>query len=142
MTDLTATQLALLRSRPQSTVLNLSIYQPPVVFQARVNNAAAAANDSTFIYDGVTFGAFGSVVAGMTMLIGSTLGGYDVGRVGVRSADATTIKVAENSDIVWVDDLYLTVINFHEPWAVYPNIVLDGDNVPTFYKDTEIGRAH
>ena len=138
MTDLTATQLALLRSRPQSTVLNLSIYQPPVVFQARVNNAAAAANDSTIIYDGVTFGAFGSVVAGMTMLIGSTLGGYDVGRVRVRSADATTIKVAENSDIVWVDDLYLTVINFHEPWAVYPNIVLDGDNVPTFYKDTDI----
>jgi hypothetical protein len=77
------------------------------------------------------------VVNGMTVYIGTSQGGHDVGRLRVRSADATSLTVAENS-LLWQDDWYMTVVRYFEPWTVFPRIVLDDDNVPTFYKDYDI----
>lgn len=138
MPNLTAPQLTLLRSRPHKTDLHLSVYAPPVVFRAQINNASAAAGDTTITYDNVTTGVYTNIIAGTTLHVGTLPNGRDLGRVRVRSATSTAIKVAENSDIVWTDNLYLTIVDFHEPWAVYPTITLNASNVPTFYKDKDI----
>ena len=55
-----------------------------------------------------------------------------------RFADATTITVAENSDINWQDDLYLSVLRFWEINAVYPRMYVPDPSDPTqqiWYKD-------
>lgn len=84
-----------------------------------------------------TSGDSSLVQSGMTCYIGSSPGGMEYGRIRVREADATSIKVAENS-INWQKDWYLTVVEYYEPWSVFPRITLDADNVPTFYKDYDI----
>lgn len=73
----------------------------------------------------------------MTAYIGSTVGGQEFGRIRVRSASAGQIDVAENS-IEWQENWYITVVEFYEPWSVFPRIVLDANNIPVFYKDYDI----
>lgn len=138
MTVITPTELALLRTRPHKTRLFLSIYQPATVFAAQVNNASAAKGDTAITYNNVITGTFGSIVAGMTMYVGTIVGGRDLGRIRVRSATATVVTVAENKHIEWADDVYLTAVKYYEPWAVYPRITLDADNNATFYKDDDV----
>jgi len=129
--------LPYLRQRPQSTKLWLSIYKPPVMLACQVNDAAIAVGEETITYNNVTAGGHTGVRAGQTLWVGTTSGGKDVGKVRVKSADATTITVAENSEINWADDLYLTVLDFWEVWSVFPYYVQDGETV-TFYKDKNI----
>jgi len=139
MTIPTSAELALLRSSPHETNLWLSIYKPPSALACQVNNASAANGDRVIIYDNVTAGSYGLVESGMTMYIGSTLGARDIGRIRVRSADATTITVAENSDVPWADDLYLTIVRFWEIDAVYPRIIQNTGTFETiWYKDYDI----
>lgn len=140
MTVVTAQNLTRLRSRPQRANWHLMVYKPPQVFAAVVNDVLAAAGSSTITFT-QTDGSYTAIVAGMTLYVGSRAGLYDVGRLRVRSATATTVTVAENTDVVWANGLYITVVNFHEPWPMYPNIVLDAAFVPTFYKDTDIAYA-
>ena len=85
----------------------------------------------------VLSGAMGKVEPGQTCYIGTTPGGHDLGRLRVRKGLGTTLMLAENS-VQWKNGWYLTVTCFHEPWGVYPRIVLDTSNVPTFYKDYDI----
>lgn len=139
MTVLNAAQKTTLRSRPHRTRLYLSFYQPRTVFQCQVNNPTAARSDMDITFDNVTVGTFTLALAGMTVLVGSTQGGRDKGRLRVRKATAVnTLYVAENDDVQWADNLWLTVVNYYEPWGVYPNIVLDASNIPTFYKDWDV----
>ncbi len=140
MTKLSSTDLATVRKRPQQSKLYLSIFQPKAYFQCRVNNASAAVGDRVIPYDSVSLGTFGLVRDGMTMLIGTTPGSDDVGKVRVRSADASNITVSENSNIAWADNLYLTVLNYWELWPVYPRIIQNPSNAEDviFYKDYDI----
>jgi hypothetical protein len=73
----------------------------------------------------------------MTCYIGSLAGGRDIGRIRVISASATTIIIAENS-YSWINGWFLTVAKYHEPWTIFPRIVLDDDNIPTTYRDYDI----
>jgi hypothetical protein len=82
----------------------------------------------------------------MTCYIGTVSGGKDIGRIRVKSATATTMEVAENS-INWSgagqqgaqgNGWFLTVVQYYEPWGVFPRITLDGDNVPSFFKDYDV----
>ena len=75
MTTPTAGELALLRTQPQQTKLYLSIFEPQIVFQARVNDIAAAKGDMVITYDTVTTGNYLGISGGMTMYVGTTLGG-------------------------------------------------------------------
>lgn len=122
MVAITSTELNLLRSRPHETNLWLSIYKPPTVFACRVKNPAAAPGLRIVAYDTVTTGAWTNLRYGMTMYVGTTLGGRDIGRIRIKTADASAIIVAENSDINWADTLYLTVVNFYEINAMYPRM--------------------
>jgi len=137
MTTPTSQELALLRTQPHQTKLYLSIYKPQTVFQAQVNDGSIAKGDRVITYDNVTFGNFLAIGAGMTMYIGTTAGGKEKGSIYVYKRDATTITVGENSHINWEDDDYLTVVNFHQIWPVYPRYVQDDEDI-TVYKIYDI----
>lgn len=136
MTILTLAQQTILRSRPHRTRLFLSIYDPPEVFTARINDASIGFGAVSLTYDSGSW-TESEVKPGMTLLVGSTPSGYDFARIRVRSIGGSAIVVAENS-VSWADNAYLTVLKYYEPWPVYPRIVLDVNNVPTFYKDYDI----
>jgi hypothetical protein len=133
MTTPTAGELALLRTQPHKTKLYLSIFEPQIVFQAQVNDATIEKGDRVITYDNVTFGNFLSIGGGMTMYVGTTAGGKEKGEIWTYKRDATTITVGENGHINWEDDDYLTVVNFHQIWPVYPRYEQDGENI-TVYK--------
>jgi hypothetical protein len=133
MTTPTAQELALLRTQPQQTKLYLSIYDPQIVFQAQVNDAGAAKGDRVITYNNVTFGNYLSVAGGMTVWVGSSAGARDKGEIYTYTIGATTITVGENSHINWEDDDYITVVNFHQIWPLYPRYVQDAENI-TVYK--------
>lgn len=132
-----ASELTLLRSHPQETQLWLSIYKPTTILSVQLNNPSAAPGDRVIIYDNIFEGWYTDIVSGMTMLVGTTPGARDVGRIRVRSATDSTITVAENWDIKWQDNLFLTVINFFEIDAVYPRITSTGTNT-FWYKDYDV----
>ena len=140
MTRLTDTQLAILRQRPQQTKLNLSIFQPQIIFQAQINDSGIARGARVINYDTVSLGSYTSIQPEATMWIGTTPGAMDIGKIRVRFADAITITVSENSNIDWQDNLFLTVFYYFELWPVFPRIELnpvdEGDSL--FYKDYDI----
>ena len=138
------TQLAQLRQKPQTSKLNLSIFQPVAIFKAQVNNASAGQGDRVITYDNVSLGVFGRIENGMTMWVGTAPGLQDLGKIRVRSATSTTITVSENNNIRWVDNAYLTVWNFFELWPVYPHIIQDPTNPENviFYKDYDIAYSN
>src|SRR5581483_5030095 len=137
---LTLSEQELVRTKPQQTRLYLSIFQPKIVMQCQINNPSAARNDRIIPYDTVSLGSYLSVESGMTLLVGTTPGARDVGRVRIRSADSSQFIVSENSNINWQDRLYLTVLRYWELWPVYPKIINDSNNIENviFYKDYDI----
>lgn len=137
---LSNSNLEIIRQRPQSAKVSLSIYQPQAIFKARVNNASIANGARTIDFDTVSFGSWTHITDGQTMWIGTTAGAMDVGKVRVRSATSSQIVVSENDNIEWADNLFLTVFNYWELWPVYPHIIRDPNNDENviFYKDYDI----
>jgi len=134
MTTPTAQELTLLRSQPQQTKLWLSIYEPQTVFQAQVNDASIVKGEQVITYNNVTFGNFLAIGAGMTMYVGTTSGGKEKGSIFIMpNPTSSTIIVGENSHINWADDDYITVVNFHQIWPVYPRYTQDAEDI-TVYK--------
>jgi len=140
MTTLSSVALETLRKRPQQTKLYLSIFEPQIVFQARINDASIARGEREITYDTVSLGSFTDIRAGATMWIGSTAGAMDVGKIRVRSATSSVITVSENSNIAWADNLFLTVFYYFELWPVFPRIIADpaDDENVIFYKDYDV----
>lgn len=144
MTQLSAANLEILRKRPQQTRLYLSIFEPQIIFQARVNNSSAARGDRVIPFDTVSSGSYTAIRPGATMWIGTTAGANDVGKIRVRSATSSQIVVSENSNINWADNLFLTVFYFFELWSVFPRIVQTspGSEDVIFYKDYDIAYSN
>ena len=134
--NLTDAQLTQVRQLPHSSRIYLSIFQPETVFDGQITGTVAK-NDRTFSLVN-TGGVAADVVRGMTAYVGTTPGGSEVGRLRAIEATASTVTLAENSQIDWQTDYFITVVRFFEPWGVYPRITLDDDNVPTFFKDFDI----
>ncbi len=118
---------ARLRQFPQTVRRYLSAAPRAAVFAARVSSAtiprdALSGGVIAIPYDSVTAGAYTDVVAGMTLDIGATAGGAEVGKVRVRSADAGQIVIAETveSGAAVAVGQYLTVRNEFRPWLVRP----------------------
>jgi len=132
----TAAQISRLRTRPHRTVLHLGVYEPTTAFASRLNMPAVAKNERVLTVS-LLAGNPAEVVRGMTVYIGTYPNGRDVGRLRAIEATATSLTVTENS-LTWQDGWYLTVVRYYEPWAVYPRIVLDPNNVPIFYRDFDI----
>ena len=131
--------LALLRTRLHYEELFLSIYQPTTLFSAQVNGSISQ-GERIIPYSGGS-GSYSDVFANSVLLVGTTPGASDVGRVRIRSVDVSNFTVAENYDIPWKTGLYLTAINYVDLNPIYPRIISgtssNGDPV-IFYKDYDI----
>jgi hypothetical protein len=137
---LSNSNLELIRSRPQRTKLYLSIFQPQIIFKARINNASIAEGERVIDYDTVSLGSYTAIEPNFSMWVGSTDGGQELGKIRVRSATSSQITVSENSDIDWADNAYLTVFRFVELWPVFPRIIQNPSSPEDviFYKDFDI----
>lgn len=141
MRALTVDEIALLREGNQSSRLRLAISNPAIVFKCRINQSFSTLSQVTeFEYDGVTAGAFGDVLPHQTVLIGSTEGAFDVGICRVRKAlDSNTFYIGETSEIVFADNLYVTVLEDFGIWSRPSITVGNGDTRMDF--DVEFPQA-
>lgn len=137
---LSNSDLELSRTRPAQTKLDLFVFQPKVVMQCLVNEPGIDKGERVVNYDTVSTGSYLGVEDGMTLLIGTTAGASDVGRLRIRSASATQFVLSENDDINWSDNLHLTVLRYFEIWPVFPRIIQNPNNETKviFYKDFNI----
>lgn len=137
---LSNSNLELLRQRPQQTKLYLSIFQPTAIFKALINDPTIQSGARVITFDTVSLGDSTLVQNGMTLWIGNTNGGQEIGKVRVKSITPTAITVSENDDIAWGDNQYLTVYKYWELWPVFPRIIIDpnDDENVLFYKDYDI----
>jgi len=134
-----ANELAYLRTDGQWSKLLLAFPEPPIIFKARVNEASPS-NDMRWkiTFDGVTVGAFGDLIPGMTVWIGSAEGGYDLGIGRVRKAcTSSVIYVGETSELNIANNSYITVLNEYGLWAKHRYVKLDG-STHTPYMDRDI----
>lgn len=136
--NLTPQQLAILRQKPHSTKLFLSIYQPKVVFSAQVTGSYSQGANQVSYYS-VATGSYQNIYPNMTARIGSTQGGNEFGDLRVRSASGTYINFAEN-ELAWQQGMYLTLIDFINIEAIFPRIIPDPNNQTNvlFFKDYDI----
>jgi hypothetical protein len=114
---ITTTERGLMRSDSQWSKLFLFIYTPEVVFSGQVENVPPENDKVTEIAYHNGAGTLGNVIDGMTLMVGSTAGGSDLGFARVRAIDANNITLGEVSNIVWAVDQYLTIIDDFEVWA-------------------------
>ncbi|MBI1260039.1 MAG: hypothetical protein GC204_21430 [Chloroflexi bacterium] len=127
MPAISPTDAAILRQFPQTVRRYLSVAPCDAVFAAQVSGGmiqrdAVSGGVIAIPYTGVTTGAYTSVIAGMTLDIGTTAGAADVAKVRVRSANAAQILIAEtveNGTAISAGH-YLTVRNEYCPWLVKP----------------------
>lgn len=140
MTVLSQAETTLLRTRPHQTKLWLSVFQPTVVLACLVNDAGIARGERVITYDTVSTGSYTNIQADYVMLIGTSAGASDIGRIRVRSATSTQITVAENSDIAWANNQFLTVLKYIDIVPIYPRIIQDPAKATNviFYKDYDI----
>lgn len=137
---LSSGDLNTLRTRPFKTKLDLFVFRPRAVLKCQVNNPAIAKGARTIAFDSVSSGTHLEVLAGMTLLIGTTEGGSEIGSLRIKSISASEIVVSENSNIPWADNLYLTVLRYWDLWPIFPKIISDPNNNENviFYKDYDV----
>lgn len=127
MPALSAPDRAIWISSPYTYEACLYFDKPETIFAARVNAGLFALPIVEFAFDGVSVGAYTDVKPNMTFLLGSTLGGDDLGRGRVRLAPSSTIFYPGESsyndhdgEIAPVDNAYLTVLNEFRIWVIHP----------------------
>jgi len=124
------------------TNLRLFLLDPPIIFAARVNQGPGFDNPLDEItYDTVTVGSYTQVYRGMTVLLGTTPGGDDLGRQRIRkSPTSTLLRVGRSSrgngdgQLNPQDNAYITVLWDHRVWAKIPYIDPDGE----VFKDSDV----
>lgn len=125
--------------------LRLFLLQPTVVFAGRVNLASATYPLQEIPFDGVTTGAYGDIVSGMTIVLGSSAGASDYGRQRIRkAATSTTIYVGRSSqgvnfgELNVQDNAYITVLDLREVWAKIQQVTTTPPPNGTIYKDGDV----
>ena len=120
---------------------------PTVVFKARVNLASASYPLLVLPFDTVTVGAYGDLIPDMTLLLGTTEGADDLGRVRVHNfATSTYIPVGRISHgegdgtLSVQDNAYITVLDDYRVWSKIPRMIIDPetDEDITTFKDADI----
>lgn len=135
----TANQLKSIRSRNQRTKLHLIVFNPKTVMKARLNSNISKGS-MTIPYGNVSTGSVFSVENGMTLLVGSSDGLQDYGRIRVRTGTSSYLSVAENDHIQWVSGAYLSVQRFWDVVPVFPRIIKNPNNETDIitYKDYDV----
>lgn len=106
--QLSANDLNVVRTRPQSSELYFTIYHPDTVMSCRVTGSLSR-GEMEIPYYNVSTGSFNNVLAGMTLLVGTSEGGRELGKIRIRDVNSTHFSVAENGHIDWAEAEYLTV---------------------------------
>lgn len=139
-----ASALTLLPGRP-AIQPRLYLWQPEVVFAARVNWPTATYPLDLFDVDGVTVGAIEDARAGMTILLGSAPGLSDYGRQRIRKDGAgdrlfvgRSSRGTHDGELTVVDNAYVTVWDLRLLWAKIPYIAPPVDGVSEIFKDSDI----
>jgi len=125
----TAGELIKLRSDNQSSRLYLTFLSPATVYTARLSAVPASTDSVTEITYTSGSGTLANVLADMTLLVGSTAGAYDIGIARIRKDGTTTagtFYIAEESEIDWQSNAYLTVVNDFDLWPRHIKIASDG----------------
>ena len=86
----TAGELIKLRSDNQSSRLYLTFLSPATVYTARLSAVPASTDSVTGITYTSGSGTLANVLADMTLLVGSSAGGYDIGMARIRKDGTTT----------------------------------------------------
>src|SRR3972149_1600693 len=108
---MTSDERTKMRRDGQWSRLFVAFLPDQVVYSARVNQAFATTDRITELTYDSGSGTLADVKIGMTFLVGSSAGAYDLGFCRIRATpDANTFFISEESKIAWDDDLYLTVI--------------------------------
>ncbi len=130
--------------------LRFFILRPVTIFAARLNEPDAVTYPrAQFAFDGVTTGAFGDIVPGMTLLLGSSAGADDYGRQRIRkSATSSIMYIGRSSrgfhdgEINLIDDAYVTVLNEYRIWSKIPFISTQDEDIGGYigdlFKDADI----
>lgn len=90
---LSSSDLETVRKQPQQSKLHLSIFQPRHIMKARLNNGLATKGDRAIPYDTITLGSSALVESGMTLLVGTSDGASDIGKIRIKSATASVFTV-------------------------------------------------
>jgi len=132
-------KLELSRTRPSRVKLDLFVFEPRAVLKARINGTVSK-GDMQIPYGNVITGSYLSTEPNMAVLVGSTEGGHDYGRIRLRSGSSSYLSVAENDGVQWVSGAYLTVLRYFDVLPVYPRIIQNPsvDTDVIFYKDYDI----
>jgi hypothetical protein len=123
-------------------MLRLFLLQPETIFAARVNMPSGITYPlDSLTFDGVTTGAFGDILPGQTLLLGSAAGLDDLGRQRVRAAaSSSAIPVGRSSqgvrdgELNVSDNAYITVLHDFRIWAKIQYI----DAAGAIFKDSGI----
>lgn len=122
--------------------MHVYLHTPTVVFKARVNMASVTYPATTLTFDTVTVGAFGDIQVDSTLLLGTTDGGDELGRVRVQNvATSTTIPIGrisqgtEDGTLNIADNAYITVWNDFRVWAKIP---FSNTDTGVDYKDSDV----
>lgn len=107
--------------------LHLYFHTPQPVFKARVNMASATYPIQNIIYDGVTLGSYTDIQFDSTLLLGTTEGADDLGRVRVKKPATSSIiyvsrssRGVEDGTLTVQDNAYITVLDDYRVWAKLP----------------------
>jgi len=132
--------LSYLRQRPHKTRLWLSIYEPNIVFQTQVSSGTYQFGETRIDFGGNVSGTWQNTYPNMTVLIGSEMGGDDVGRIRLRYCSGTYAVFSENNIIWGKNEYYLTFLDYIDIQAIFPKIIKDPNNNENvvFYKDDDI----
>lgn len=138
---LTASELALLRTRPQRTLLYIAIPEYKTIYTARVNGTPAS-NDNThrIAFDGGV-GTLTDIERNMTLMVGTSAGAWDIGLARIRQDGQlgdTYFYIGSTSELDLADDQYITIIDDIGLWPVHPYINASG----TMYMDYDIAYAN
>lgn len=136
---LSNTDLDTVRKQPQTTDLFLSVFRPRTIFGAMITGSVSRGAREIPYYNVYT-GSVASVEAGMTLLVGTSQGGREIGKIRIRSADSLKVVVSENSHIDWASATHITALRYWEILPVYPRIISDPSDAENviFYKDYDI----
>ena len=123
----TTEEIALLREDGQQCQLFMAVFKPSTVFTAQVDGDPISNNGITSVKYNNESGDYTDIIPGMEMWVGSTAGANDLGSVRIRAgATIDTIFIGETSDVVFADEVYLTVKNQYNLWPKH--LFYDGSN--------------
>lgn len=131
---LTAGQLEQLRKRPHKSRTWVGFVTPLQLFSCDVATGFSGHNVMTIPYENGS-GDYTAIADGMLMEVYDS--GELVGRVRIRSADASNLYVAENDEIDYADTQNVIVHRMFPLWTKFPIADVSGDE-PVFYKDYNV----